>query len=85
MPWYLVGSSLALVGSAIMYTVKSGTSTSKIYGYTVLIGIGGGMDAQAGFAIAQVKVQPHQIPSAIDFISLTQIDGASLPMQIHFS
>lgn len=82
MPWYLAGSCLALIGSALMYTVKLDTSTSKIYGYTVLLGIGGGMYAQAGFAIAQVKVQPHEIPSAIGFISLAQISGATIALAI---
>jgi len=82
MPWYLAGSCLALIGSALMYTVKLDTSTSKIYGYTVLLGIGGGMYAQAGFAIAQVKVQPHEIPSAIGFISLAQIGGATIALAI---
>ena len=82
MPWYLVGSCLALIGSALMYTVKLDTSTSKIYGCTVLLGIGGAMYAQAGFAIAQVKVQPHEIPSAIGFISLAQIGGATIALAI---
>ena len=33
LPWYLVGSCISLVGSALMYTVNLDTSTSKIYGY----------------------------------------------------
>ena len=82
MPWYLGGGCLALIGSALMYTVDLDTSTSKIYGYTVIIGIGGGMYAQAGFAIAQVKVKPHEIPSAIGFISLAQIGGATIALAI---
>lgn len=82
MPWYLGGSCLALIGSALMYTVDLDTSTSKIYGYTILIGLGGGMYAQAGFAIAQVKVQPREIPSAIGFISLAQIGGATIALAI---
>ena len=65
-----------------MYTVDLNTSTSKIYGYTVLLGIGGGMYAQAGFAIAQVKVKPQEIPMAIGFISLAQIGGATIALAI---
>ena len=82
MPWYLAGGCLALIGSALMYTVDLDTSTSKIYGYTVLLGLGGGMYVQAGFAIAQVKVQPHEIPLAIGFISLAQIGGATIALAI---
>lgn len=82
MPWYLSGGCLALIGSALMYTVELDTSTSKIYGYTALIGVGGGMYAQASFAIAQVKVQPHEIPSAIGFISLAQTGGATIALAI---
>lgn len=82
MPWYLVGGCIALIGSALMYTVELDTSVSKIYGYTVLLGIGGGMYAQAGFAIAQVKVKPHEIPLAIGFISLAQVGGATIALAI---
>ncbi|KAL8921013.1 MAG: hypothetical protein Q9208_005904 [Pyrenodesmia sp. 3 TL-2023] len=82
MPWYLVGGCLALIGSALMYTVELDTSTSNIYGYTVLLGLGSGMYGQAGFAIAQVKVRPHEIPSAIGFISLAQIGGATIALAI---
>ena len=82
MPWYAVGGCLALIGSALMYTVDLHTSNSKIYGYTVLLGIGSGMYAQAGFAIAQVKAQPHEIPLAIGFMSLAQLGGATIALAI---
>lgn len=82
MPWYLVGGCLALIGGALMYTVKLDTSISKIYGYTILLGFGGGIYGQAGFSIAQVKVRPHEIPSAIGFISLAQIGGATIALAI---
>lgn len=81
-PWYLAGSCLALIGSALMYTVTLETSNSRIYGYQVLLGIGAGMYAQAGYAIAQVKVKPHEVPQAIGFISLAQIGGATIALAI---
>ena len=40
------------------------------------------MYAQAGFAIAQVKVPPQEIPLAIGFISLAQIGGATIALAI---
>ncbi|MCJ1381687.1 hypothetical protein MMC17_004798 [Xylographa soralifera] len=82
MPWYLAGSCLALIGSALMYTVNLDTSVSRIYGYTILLGIGAGMYAQASFAIAQVKVHPYEIPSAIGFIALAQTGGATIALDI---
>ncbi|KAL8782246.1 MAG: hypothetical protein Q9213_005549 [Squamulea squamosa] len=82
MPWYLVGGCIALIGSALMYTVKLDTSTSKIYGYTALLGIGSGMYGQAGFSVAQAKVRPHEIPLAIGFVSLAQISGATTALAI---
>ena len=82
MPWYLAGGCLALIGSALMYTVNVDTFNSKIYGYTVLLGLGAGMYAQAGFAVAQVKVEQHMVPLAIGFISLAQIGGATIALAI---
>lgn len=40
------------------------------------------MYAQAGFAIAHVKVPPQEIPLAIGFISLAQIGGATIALAI---
>ena len=82
MPWYLMGGCIALVGSALMYTVDLNTTNSKIYGYTILVGVGGGMFAQASFSVAQAKSQPHEIPLAIGFISLAQLGGATISLAI---
>ncbi|KAL4940984.1 hypothetical protein BDV06DRAFT_230037 [Aspergillus oleicola] len=82
MPWYLLGGILSLVGSILMYTIKLGTSTSNIYGYMVILGIGGGMYAQASFAVAQGKAKPHEIPVATGFISLAQLAGGTIALAI---
>lgn len=82
MPWYLVGGSLSLIGSVLMYTIKLDTSTSNIYGYMVLLGIGGGMYAQASFAVAQAKAAPHEIPVATGFISLAQLTGGTIAIAV---
>ena len=82
MPWYCAGGCIALVGSVLMYTVNFNTSYSKIYGYTILTGVGGGMFVQAGFSIAQAKSQPREIPLAIGFISLAQLAGATISLAI---
>ncbi|ROV88575.1 hypothetical protein VPNG_10240 [Cytospora leucostoma] len=80
MPWYLVGSALALVGSALLYTIDAGTSDARIYGYSVLTAFGVGMFSQAGFAIAQVKAAPKQLAQAVAFIGIGQVGGITLAL-----
>jgi hypothetical protein len=38
-PFYVVSGVFAVIGGALMYTVTSATSTSAIYGFTVLISV----------------------------------------------
>ncbi|KAK7744557.1 hypothetical protein SLS53_003442 [Cytospora paraplurivora] len=80
MPWYLVGSALALVGSALLYTIDAETSDARIYGYSVLTAFGVGMFSQAGFAIAQVKAAPKQLAQAVAFIGIGQVGGITLAL-----
>ncbi|KAH8177878.1 major facilitator superfamily protein [Sarocladium implicatum] len=82
MPWYLVGGLLAVLGSALMYTVDIDTSVSRIYGYTVIIGFGVGLWIQASFSVAQAVVEPAQVPSAVGFITLSQFAGITIVMAI---
>ena len=39
-PFYIVSGILTTTGGALMYTVDEGTSTSAIYGHSVLIAVG---------------------------------------------
>lgn len=82
MPWYLGGGILVVIGSALMYTVELTTSVARIYGYTILIGVGVGFFAQASFSVAQATVAPAMVPSAVGFISLAQITGITLSLAI---
>lgn len=75
MPWYAFGGALVLIGASLMYTVKSSTSTSSVYGYTVLLGVGTGAFLQSGFSIAQALVSPSEIPNAVSFMSIGQSFG----------
>lgn len=81
-PWYLFGGAMVLIGGALMFTVKETTSTAKIYGYTVLIGIGSGSYIQASFSVAQAKVKPEQLPLAVGYISLAQTGGVVISLAI---
>jgi hypothetical protein len=80
MPWYLVGSALALVGSALLYTIDVDTADARIYGYSILTAFGVGLFSQAGFAVAQVKAAPHQLSQAVAFIGIGQVGGITLAL-----
>jgi hypothetical protein len=82
MPWYLLGSILALVGSALLYTISAETSTARIFGYSVLTAFGAGLYSQAGFAVAQVKVSPAQLSQAVAYIGVGQIGGIALALTL---
>lgn len=78
MPWFLFGSLLGVVGGALMYTVSIDTSTSAIYGYSVILGIGGGAFLLTAFGCVSDVVQPSDIFNAIGVISLIQCFGITL-------
>ncbi|KAL8873419.1 MAG: hypothetical protein Q9174_001114 [Haloplaca sp. 1 TL-2023] len=78
MPWYLVGSVLALIGSSLLYTIRVETPIATIYGYTVLIGIGIGLYVTAGFSIVPFLVAPHDINNAIGFMAIAQVVGGNV-------
>lgn len=61
-PWYLLSSAMVIAGSALMYTVDADTSTSRVYGYTSLLGFGAGCVIQTGFIVAQAIVPRHEMP-----------------------
>ena len=82
MPWYTSGGLLAVAGSALMYTVDKSTSTSRIYGYTVILGCGVGLWLQASFSVAQAVVDPSLVASAVGFITLAQFAGITITLAI---
>lgn len=82
MPWYLVGGLMVVIGAALMYTIDQDSSTSRVYGYTVLLGVGTGMFLQASFSVAQAVVEPENIAPAIAFITLAQFVGITLALAI---
>ena len=81
-PWFLFGGILTLIGEALLYTLDVNTSTSRIYGYTVLAGLGAGSFVQASFSVAQAKVGLEAIPLAIGFITCAQVGGATISLAI---
>lgn len=79
-PWYILGGSLCLVGSALMYTANQHTSASAIYGFSSLIGLGSGMYLQTGHSVAQAKVPESKVPAAVAFTTTAQLNGMTLAL-----
>ncbi|KAK9453375.1 Efflux pump patC [Dipodascopsis uninucleata] len=71
MLWYLASGILITIGAALMYTVRSYTNPAKIYGYSIVLGLGMAT-TQAGYAVATKMVTPDQIVTCIQFMNISQ-------------
>jgi hypothetical protein len=80
MPWYLVGSVLALIGSALLYTIDLDTSPAKVYGYSILTAFGVGLFSQAAYPVTQMKAR--QIQQAVSFIGFGQVGGITIALML---
>ncbi|GKU06434.1 major facilitator superfamily transporter [Fusarium langsethiae] len=80
--WYIVGSALTLIGSALMYTIDENTSNGNVYGYNILVGAGAGCYIVAGFAIVQSLVPTHEIANAVGAMTISQDLGMVLFLAI---
>ncbi|CAK1360213.1 uncharacterized protein RHO25_003531 [Cercospora beticola] len=79
MPWLLAGSILATIGGGLMYTVDYFTSTSYIYGYTIILGLGGGCFLLTAFGcVSAVVPDPDDVFNAIGVLSVAQCIGITL-------
>ncbi|MCJ1264269.1 hypothetical protein MMC22_004140 [Lobaria immixta] len=77
MPWYAIGSVLALIGSVLMSRIEVDTPTAQIYGYEILIGVGTGAFVQAGYATIQTAIEPVDMSYGI-----AQFGGITLGLSI---
>ena len=82
MPWFFGGSVLALIGSALLYTVNVSTSDAKVYGFSILIGTGAGCFLQLPFSVVQGMVSPQEIPKVMGYITLAQIGAPSVMLSV---
>ncbi|KAF7183027.1 hypothetical protein CNMCM7691_002862 [Aspergillus felis] len=82
LPWYLFGSICELIAASLMYTVKTDTSASAIYGYTTLMALGVGASNQAGYSVVQAKVKKTEIPWALGFMMVSQLGDIVLALGI---
>jgi MFS family permease len=81
-PFYVLGTALGLIGSALLHVSTTDTSAARIYGYSALVGLGAGMYSQAGFAVAQAKVDKNHVGQAIGFLTTGQLLGAVVSLAI---
>ena len=91
MPWYVFAGATTLVGNALMCksrnihyrtslnyitgTLTPSTSVSAIYGYSVLLGLGGGCTLLSAFAIAPALGAPEDEYGAIGCVGVAQPVG----------
>jgi hypothetical protein len=80
--WYFASGICIVIGSALMYTVTSTTSTRAIYGYQVLIGAGSGCTLQIGYAVAAAYVPPSRTAQVIRFQNVSQIGSTAIALAI---
>ena len=81
-PFYIVGSGLGIIASAVLFRTTADTSVAVIYVATALMGLGTGVSAQVGFSVAQVKVPKEQVGQAIAFLSTGQLMGVVVTLAI---
>ena len=81
-PWFILGSVCSICGSSLLYTIRSRTSTSAIYGYSILLGIGAGVAMQLPFSIFQAKVKPQELALANGLISQAQVAGLCIALAV---
>jgi len=83
MPWYVFSGLTITIGSALMTTVKINTATSKVYGYSALIGMGVGASVQAGFPVSQALIRgPEEITDVVGFMGVAQSTGITTILAI---
>ena len=82
MPWYVFSGILVLVGSVLLYTLDEFTSTAKVYGYSVVLGVGTGSFIQLSFTVVQGKVKKELLPVAIGFLTFAQLLGPTVALCI---
>ena len=81
-PFYIVGTSLALIGASLFHIVDLNTKGANLYGYSVLVGFGCGIFVPASISIAQAKMPPEQLGGATGFIALGQLVGPAIALSI---
>lgn len=65
-----------------MYTIDISTSTTRIYGYKILVAAGTGLAFQNAYAIAAAKVPKEEKNNAVGFINVAQMGSTAIALSI---
>ncbi|KAK8091237.1 Major facilitator superfamily domain- general substrate transporter [Apiospora phragmitis] len=71
-PWFLAGGLLSVAGGALMFTVSHETSNSAIYGYSVVLGLGGGCLLMSAFGCVAAVIEEEDVFNAVGVLSIAQ-------------
>lgn len=71
MPWFLISGVLTTIGGALFYTTTADIANAKIYGSSILVGLGQ-MTFQAAYSVVPSKVLPDEIAEVIQFVNVGQ-------------
>ncbi|KAL8786818.1 MAG: hypothetical protein Q9213_002555 [Squamulea squamosa] len=82
MPWFVVSGIMTTIGGGLLSTLSLNTDFARIYGYSVIIGVGAGLVVQAPYTIAQAKHDLEAVPLVTAFISCGQMTGVALSISI---
>ena len=82
-PWYVAAGVFQIIGGAVYYAcVDVTTSDATMYGFSVLITLGGCLAQQAGYSISAFKAGPAKASDATGFINVAQTGGAMFALTL---
>ncbi|KAH7460146.1 putative efflux pump [Fusarium oxysporum f. sp. matthiolae] len=76
-PIAVLGTSLSLICSGLLYTFEIGTSEAKWIGYQVIGGLGWGMAGQIPVMVVQANSSPADLPEATAILLFFQMIGGA--------
>ncbi|EHK39352.1 hypothetical protein TRIATDRAFT_231166 [Trichoderma atroviride IMI 206040] len=82
LPWYVVGNALLVTGASLMTTIDVNTSNSRLYGFTVLIGLGIGCFQSAGIGIVSALAPASEVNNAVSIMTIAQVLGIILALSV---
>ncbi|KAG8164202.1 hypothetical protein KVR01_006120 [Diaporthe batatas] len=82
MPWYVVGNALLVTGAALMTTIDADISNARLYGYTVLIGLGIGCFQSAGIAVVSAIAPASEVSNAVSIMTVSQVLGIIVALSV---
>ena len=80
--WYLAGSLISVVGSALMITVKTNTSHVRVYVASFLMGGGSCLYVLGSYAVVQAKVPVERVSDATALVGCLQAGSQAISVAL---